>query len=110
MRLESVEKPIQFLTDCTCGRKVNNTSHIIRDTLLSGIVDDEIRHEILKTADILNRPINKVIPLVESKEMTRNAKPQPEISALKSNAPTAPIRPPNESQPHPLLDRSKQSH
>ena len=49
---------------------------MIWDTLLSGIANDEIRREILETADILTRPVNNnVVALVESKEMARNAIP-----------------------------------
>ena len=41
-----------FTVDCTCGLKVNYTDHMIRDTLLNGIVENEIR-EILGSADML---------------------------------------------------------
>ena len=66
-----------FTIDCTCGLKVNYTNHMIRDTLLNGIADDEIRREILGSADVLTRAVNEIVALVESKEMARNAVPRP---------------------------------
>ena len=60
-----------FSTDC-CGLKVDYTDHVIRDTLLNGIVDEDIRRDLLGTADILTSPINTVIGLVENKEIARN--------------------------------------
>ena len=62
-----------FTVDCTCGLKVNYADHMIRDLLLNGIADNEIRREILRSADVLTRVVNKIVTLVESKEMTGNA-------------------------------------
>ena len=66
-----------FTIDCTCcGLKINYTDHMIRDTLL-GIGDHEICREILEGADMLTRTVNKIVALVEVKEMARNAIPLP---------------------------------
>ena len=69
-----------FSTDCSCGLRVNYTVHMIRDTLLNGISDFDIRREILGTTDILTMAVNNVIALVESIEMARNAIPAPNVS------------------------------
>ena len=45
-----------FSVDWICGLKVNYTDHIIRDTLLNGIADDEIHREILGNQMCLNAP------------------------------------------------------
>ena len=71
-----------FTIDCTCGLKINYTDHMIRDTLLNGIADDEIRREILGGADILTRAVNEIVALVESKEMARNAVPPTEVTSV----------------------------
>ena len=72
-----------FTVDCTCGLKVNYTDHMIRDTLLNGIADDEIRREILGGADVLTRAVNEIVALVESKEvMARNAVPPTEVTSV----------------------------
>ena len=41
-----------FTVDCICGLKINYTDHMICDTLLNGIADDEIRREILGSTDV----------------------------------------------------------
>ena len=71
-----------FSANCSCELKVNYTDHMIRDTLLNGIADSEIRREILGTADILTTAINDAIALVENKEMARNAIPSVNVSAM----------------------------
>ena len=55
---------------------------MIRDTLLRGIADDEIRREILGRADVLTRAVNEIVALVESKEMACNAVPPAEVTSV----------------------------
>ena len=55
---------------------------MIRDTLLNRIVDEDIRRDLLGTADMLTSPINTVIALVESKEIARNAAPSTDIASV----------------------------
>ena len=62
-----------FFTKCPCGEKVDYTNNMIRDTLLNGIADTDIRREVLGTTDIITTVINDIIALVESKEIARNA-------------------------------------
>ena len=71
-----------FSTDCSCGLNVDYTDHMIRDTLLNGIVEEDIRRDLLGTADILTSPINAVIALVESKEIARSAVPSTDIACV----------------------------
>ena len=71
-----------FTVDCTYGLKVNYTDHMIRDTLLNGIADDEIRRAILGSADVLTRAVNEIVALVENKEMARNAVPPTEVTSV----------------------------
>lgn len=52
-------------TVCECGKTVDYTSHIIRDVLINGIHDSDIRRDI----------VNDVLALVENREMARNALP-----------------------------------
>ena len=62
---------------CTCGQSVDYTDQMIRDVLLNGISDSDIRHDVLGTRDILNSPVNGLISIVESKEIAHNAIPSP---------------------------------
>ena len=104
-----------FTIDCTCGLKINYTDHMIRDTLLNGIADDEIRREILGGADILTRAVNEIVALVESKEMARNAVPPTEVTSVSAvrRLHDADHRACRNATPcresHNLPDRSKQS-
>ena len=44
------------------------TDQIIRDVLLNGIYDSDIRREVLGTHSILDKPVNDVVALVENKD------------------------------------------
>lgn len=56
------------------------------------------------TAEILQKPVNEVIALVENKEMARNALPPPNLSAVssfqrqKNHIPTPAATPPQAAQ------------
>ena len=71
-----------FTVDCICGLKVSYTDHMIRDTILNGIADDEIHREILGSADVLTRAVNEIVALVESKEIAHNAVPPTEVTSV----------------------------
>ena len=73
-----------YTTSCTCGASVDYTDHVIRDVILNGLYDSDIRREVLGIAGILEKPVNEVIALVETKEMARNALPSPSLSAVSS--------------------------
>ena len=83
----------EFTAECECGKEVDYTNHSIRDVLLNGIYDPDIRREVLGTKNILKTSVNDVIALVENKEMARNALPSSNLPAVSSfqhlkNAPT----------------------
>ena len=112
-KVRSKANTCAFTIDCTCGLKINYTDHMIRDTLLNGIADDEIRREILGSADMLTRAVNKIVALVKSKEMARNAVPPTEATSVSA------VQRPNDAdhrarrnatpcrESHNLPDRSK---
>ena len=57
----------KFVTKCECGRDVNFTDQIIRDTLVRGLEDPEIRQDLLghENQDLT---LEAVLKLVEAKE------------------------------------------
>ena len=61
--------------NCVCGQlnRLDYTDHMMRDVLVAGIYDAEIRREILGVEGIIDRPINDVVSLLEKKEMARDA-------------------------------------
>ena len=74
-RVRGKAETCAYVTECICTRKVNFTDTIVRDVLLAGIADIDIRREVLGTDAILGRAVNDVIAIVVSKEMARNALP-----------------------------------
>ena len=83
-RVRGKAETCSYSTTCACGQDVDYTDHIIRDVLLNGIYDTEIRREILGVPDVLQQTVNDVIALVENKEMARNALPSSTLSAMSS--------------------------
>ena len=83
-KAETCEYEIQ--TACECGKvtNVNFTDHIMRDVLLAGIYDADIRREMYGIDKILQQPVNDVISLVEKKEMARDAHSVASTSAISS--------------------------
>ena len=75
---------------------MNFTDSIIRDVLIAGIADSDIRREVLGTSAIFERAVNDVISLVEGKEMARNALPSSAsgISSFKRDRPVSAAQPP----------------
>ena len=73
-----------YTTLCTYDASVDYTDHIICDFILNGLYDTDIEREVLGIAGILEKPINEVIALVETKEMACNALPSPSLSAVSS--------------------------
>ena len=73
-----------FATKCTCGLSADYTDHAIRDVIVNGLYDNDIRREVLGVKDILQKPVNEVIALVENKEMAQNALPSSSLSAVSS--------------------------
>ena len=91
-RVRGKAETCSYITKCSCARTVDFTDIIIRDVLIAGIADIDIRREILGMQGILQKSINDVVALVESKEMARNALPTTaaSISSFRHqiNAPT----------------------
>ncbi|CAB4035906.1 Hypothetical predicted protein [Paramuricea clavata] len=83
-RVRGKAETCAFTAECECGKDVDYTDNVIRDVLLNGLSDPDIRREILGTPDILKKPVNDVIALVENKEMARNALPSSTLSAVSS--------------------------
>ena len=97
-----------FDAQCVCGQSVDYTDHVIRDVLLNGLSDPDIRRDILGTLDILHKSMNDVVALVENKEMARNALPSSSLSAVSmfQRNQHRPIPPPASVAP-PKADRDR---
>ena len=74
-------------TQCKCGEEVkaDYTTETVKDVLLAGIADLDIRRDALSLQNIPTMSINDVISFVEGREMARNATPTSHsLSALSS--------------------------
>lgn len=86
-KAETCEFKTTFTAPCTtCNNVLTGetyyTDERIRDVLLNGIADLDIRREALSSENIHNRPINEIIAFVEAREIARNASPSIGISSV----------------------------
>ena len=76
-RVRSKAETCNFTTvsECECGKKnvTSYTEEAIKDVMLAGVGDDDIRREVLSTEDILSRSSFDIISFIESKEMGSHA-------------------------------------
>lgn len=87
-RVKGKAETCGFTTTATCICKrtvsVDYTEETVRDVLLAGISDLDIRREALSAIDIQEMSLNNVISFVEGREMARNATPHTSLSAVSS--------------------------
>ena len=101
-RVRGKAETCAFNARCECGQDIDYTDHVVRDVLLNGLSDPDIRRDVLETKDILTKPINDVIALVENKEMARNALPSASLSSIstfKQTKQAQPTTPPSAPVP-----------
>ena len=72
-RVRGKAETCSYTVKCSCKLDVDFTDCIIKDVLVAGICDLEIRREVLGMASILSKSINNVVSAVESREMARNS-------------------------------------
>ena len=100
-----------FHTSCSCGESVDYTDNVIKDVLLCGMYDPDIRREVLGVHNILKMTVNEVTALVENKEMARNALPSSVmsgISTFKRQSQKSSVLPPRPSTPY-TEDQTRQA-
>ena len=86
-KAETCEFKTNFNKTCSnCNTRVSGevyyTDEVIRDVLLNGIADMDIRREALSAEHIQTKPVTDVIAFIESKETARNANPITVVSSL----------------------------
>ena len=69
---------------CDCGKnvKADYTEEVIKDIILAGISDMDIRRDALSMPEILDKTTNDIVGIVESREMAWNATPLTAVSAM----------------------------
>ena len=88
-RVRGKAETCSYTTRCSCDLIINFTDIIVKDVLIAGIADLDIRRDILGIDSMVDKSLTDVITLVESREMARNALPTPSsldaISSLLSS-------------------------
>ena len=83
-----------YKVDCSCAppTKVDYTDCVIKDVILNGLVDEDIKKEILGQQDLDKLSVDDTVTRIESKETARNALSQNTgtagISSFKKEAAT----------------------
>ena len=57
----------------TCNRDVNFTEVIVKDVLVSGLVDDDIKNEMLGWTELDTKNVQETVSFIEAKEMARDS-------------------------------------
>jgi hypothetical protein len=76
----------RFQSKCKCELDVvsDYTDEMIRDVMMAGIADSDIRREALGAAELQDSSVNNGTAFVERREMARNALPASVLSAVSS--------------------------
>ena len=93
-RVQGKAETCEFITDyegacsnCThpYSGKTYYTTEYIRDVLLNGIADNDIRREALSVTDMSSKSVNDIIAFVETRETARDANKSSGINAVNSS-------------------------
>ena len=68
-RVRGKAETCDYKCKCVCTKDVDFTDHIIRDVIIAGVADIDIRREVLGTDNLLQKSVNDVVSLIEQKEM-----------------------------------------
>ena len=69
-----------YATKCpipTCGAAVDFTDIIVKDVIIAGLVDEEIKKKVLGLAPLDEKDVDATVPLIEAKEMACDALNRP---------------------------------
>ena len=69
----------------TCNRDVNFTDVIVKDVLVSGLVDDDIKKEVLGWAELDRKNVQETVSFIEAKEMAWDSLTKQTITAAISS-------------------------
>ena len=68
-------------TSETCTQAIDFTNVMVKDVVISGLVDEEIKKEVLGWSDLDEKSIEETITFIEAKEMARDALSKAPIAA-----------------------------
>ena len=79
-KLEGKAATCMYATKCpipTCGAAVEFTDIIVKDLMIAGLVDEDIKKEVLVWAPLDEKDVDATVTLIEAKEMARDALNRP---------------------------------
>ena len=68
-----------------CNQVIDFTDIILKDVMVTGLADEDIRKEVLGWGSLDEKDVNETIGFIEGKEMARDAMAQPAITASVSS-------------------------
>ena len=75
-----------YVKDCpgaTCNQKVDFTDVLVKDVLVTGLVDEDIRRDVFGWSELDTKDVQETVGFIEAKEMAREALSQhPSVSAV----------------------------
>ena len=74
----------QMESRCSCNLTIDYTQEVVKDVILAGIADNEIRMGVLDVEDIEGKSVNAIVALIERKEKARKAYGSTGVSAMSS--------------------------
>jgi hypothetical protein len=72
-------------TSNTCTQLIDFTDTIVKDVLVAGLVDEEIKKEVLGWSELDNKSLDELVTFIEAKEMARNALNKQSVTAAVSS-------------------------
>ena len=72
-------------TSATCNHTIDFTNVMVKDVVISGLVDEDVKKEVLGWEDLDDKSLEETIYFIEAKEMARDALNKGTINAGMSN-------------------------
>lgn len=87
-RINGKAATCSYVIDCnsdTCTNKVDFTDIIVKDVLISGLIDDDIKKDVLGCPHLDTQTVQETVSFIEAKEMARDALTKPTVNAAISS-------------------------
>ena len=83
-KLKGKATTCSYIADCTgtgCAQVINFTDIMVKDVLIIGLVDEEVKKEVLGWSELDNKSLEETVTFIEAKEMARDAMNKEQITA-----------------------------
>ena len=83
-KLKGKAATCSYTADCTsdtCTQVINFTDIMVKDVLVSGLADEEVKKEVLGWSELDNKSLEETVTFIEAKEMARDAMNKGHVTA-----------------------------